>query len=57
VVGEARETASVVGLLTDGARLTMPLLPLEYTGRAAFYSDPSLVGRFGLPREISWGPR
>jgi hypothetical protein len=35
----------------------MPLLPLEYTGRAAFYSDPSLVGRFGLPREISWGPR
>jgi RNA polymerase sigma-70 factor (TIGR02960 family) len=103
---EAGDTARVVALLTDDARLTMPPLPLEYTGHAAiaafldhraevrgaplalrptrangqpafgcylhsrawgmlaltlsgeqvaeitFFSDPSLVARFGLPREI-----
>jgi RNA polymerase sigma-70 factor (TIGR02960 family) len=103
---EAGDTARVVALLTDEARLTMPPLPLEYTGHAAivafldhraevrgaplelrptrangqpafgcylhsrawgmlaltlsgeqvaeitFFSDPSLVGRFGLPRQI-----
>ena len=103
---EAGDTARVVALLTDEARLTMPPLPLEYTGQAAiagfldyraeirgaplelrptrangqpafgcylhsrawgmlaltldgeqiaeisFFSDPSLVGRFGLPRQI-----
>src|SRR4029079_14777452 len=32
---EAGDTARVVALLTDQARLTMPPLPLEYTGRAA----------------------
>ena len=104
---EAGDTARVVALLTDEARLTMPPLPLEYTGREpiaafldyraevrgaplevrptrangqpafgcylrsrawgmlaltlsgeqiaelTFFSDPSLVGRFGLPRRIS----
>jgi RNA polymerase sigma-70 factor (TIGR02960 family) len=103
---EAGDTARVVALLSDEARLTMPPLPLEYTGHAAiaafldhraevrgapirlrstrangqpafgcylysrawgmlaltlsgeqiaeitFFSDPSLVGRFGLPRQI-----
>jgi RNA polymerase sigma-70 factor (ECF subfamily) len=103
---EAGDTARVVTLLTDEARLTMPPLPLEYTGHAAIaafldyraevrgaplelrptrangqpafgcylrsrawgmfvltlsgdqiaqitaFSDPSLVGRFGLPRQI-----
>jgi RNA polymerase sigma-70 factor (ECF subfamily) len=103
---EAGDTARMVALLTDEARLTMPPLPLEYTGHAAiaefldhraqirgaplelrptrangqpafgcylhsrawgmlvltlsgeqiaeitFFSDPSLVGRFGLPRQI-----
>jgi RNA polymerase sigma-70 factor (TIGR02960 family) len=103
---EAGDTARVVALLTDQARVTMPPLPLEYTGRAAiaafldhraeargaplelratrangqpafgcylhsrawgflaltlsgeqiaemtFFSDPSLVSRFGLPRQI-----
>jgi RNA polymerase sigma-70 factor (ECF subfamily) len=103
---EAGDTARVVALLTDEARLTMPPLPLEYTGHAAiaafldhraeirgaplqlrptrangqpafgcylhsrawgmlaltlsgeqiaeitFFSDPSLVRRFGLPRQI-----
>ena len=32
---EAGDTARVVALLTDEARLTMPPLPLEYTGHAA----------------------
>jgi RNA polymerase sigma-70 factor (TIGR02960 family) len=103
---EAGDTARVVALLTDQARLTMPPLPLEYTGHAAIaefldyrtevrgaplelrptrancqpafgcylysrawgmlaltlsgeqiaeitlFSDPSLVSRFGLPRQI-----
>jgi RNA polymerase sigma-70 factor (ECF subfamily) len=103
---EAGDTARVVALLTDEARVTMPPLPLEYTGHAAiaafldyragvrgaplelrptrangqpafgcylrsrawgllvltlsgeqiaeitFFSDPSLVVRFGLPRRI-----
>jgi RNA polymerase sigma-70 factor (ECF subfamily) len=103
---EAGDTASVVALLTDEARLTMPPLPLEYIGRGAiaafidyreevrgapfelratrangqpafgcylhsrargmlaltlsgaqiteitFFSDPSLLSRFGLPRQI-----
>jgi RNA polymerase sigma-70 factor (TIGR02960 family) len=103
---ESGDTSRVVALLTDEARLTMPPLPLEYTGHAAiagfldyraevrgeplelrptrangqpafgcylrsrawgmlaltlsgeqiaemtFFSDPSLVGRFGLPRQI-----
>jgi RNA polymerase sigma-70 factor (ECF subfamily) len=103
---EAGDTARLVTLLTDGARLTMPPLPLVYTGHeaiAAFldhraeirgaplqlrptrangqpgfacylhsrawgfmsvtlsgeriaeitaFSDPSLVGRFGMPRHI-----
>jgi RNA polymerase sigma-70 factor (ECF subfamily) len=103
---EAGDTGRVVTLLTDQARLTMPPLPLEYTGPAAiaafldqraevrgaplevrptrangqpafgcylrsrawgvlvltligeqiaeltFFSDPSLVARFGLPRQI-----
>jgi RNA polymerase sigma-70 factor (ECF subfamily) len=103
---EAGDTARVVALLTDEARLTMPPLPLEYTGREAiaaflgyrasvrgaalelrptrangqpafgcyllsrpwgvlvltlsaeqiaeltFFSDPSLLGGFGLPRQI-----
>jgi RNA polymerase sigma-70 factor (TIGR02960 family) len=103
---EAGDTARVVALLTDEAHLTMPPLPLEYTGHAAiaefldhraeirgaplqlrptrangqpafgcylhsrawgmlaltlsgeqigemtFFSDPSLVERFGLPRQI-----
>jgi RNA polymerase sigma-70 factor (TIGR02960 family) len=103
---EAGDTARIVALLTDEARLTMPPLPLEYSGHAAiaefldhraevrgaplelrptrangqpafgcylrsrawgvlaltlsgeqiaeitFFSDPSLVGRFGLPRQI-----
>src|SRR4051812_31047770 len=103
---EAGDTARVVALLTDEARLTMPPLPLEYTGHAAIaafldyraeirgaplelrptranhqpafgcylhsrawgmlaltlsgeriaeitaFSDPSLVARFGLPRQI-----
>ena len=103
---EAGDTARLVALLTDEARLTMPPMPLEYTGHAAIaafldhraevrgaplelrptrangqpafgcylrsrawgflaltlsggqiaeitaFSDPSLVGRFGLPRQI-----
>jgi RNA polymerase sigma-70 factor (ECF subfamily) len=103
---EAGDTAQVVELLTDQARITMPPLPLEYIGHAAiagfldyraevrgaplqlrptrangqpafgcylhsrawgflaltlsgeqiaeitFFSDPSLPGRFGLPRQI-----
>ncbi len=103
---EAGDTARVVALLTDQARLTMPPLPLEYTGHTAIaafldhraevrgahlqlrptrangqpafgcylhsrawgmlaltlsgaqiaeitaFSDPSLVTRFGLPRQI-----
>ena len=103
---ESGDTSRVVALLTDEAHLTMPPLPLEYTGHAAiaefldyraeirgaplqlrptrangqpafgcylhsrawgmlaltlsgeqigeitFFSDPSLVGRFGLPRQI-----
>jgi RNA polymerase sigma-70 factor (TIGR02960 family) len=103
---EAGDTARVVALLSDDARLTMPPLPLEYIGHKAiaafldhraevrgaplalrptrangqpafgcylhsrawgmlaltlsgeqvaeitFFSDPSLVARFGLPREI-----
>jgi RNA polymerase sigma-70 factor (ECF subfamily) len=103
---ESGDTARVVGLLTDEARMTMPPLPLEYTGHAAiaafldyraeirgaplelrptrangqpafgcylhsrawgmlaltlsgeqiaeitFFSDPSLIERFGLPRQI-----
>jgi RNA polymerase sigma-70 factor (TIGR02960 family) len=103
---EAGDTAGIVALLTVDARLTMPPLPLEYTGRTAiaafldhraevrgaplelrptrangqpafgcymysrawgmlaltlsgeqiaemtFFSDPSLVSRFGLPRHI-----
>jgi RNA polymerase sigma-70 factor (TIGR02960 family) len=103
---EAGDTSRVVALLTDEARLTMPPLPLEYSGHAAiaafldyraevrgaplelratrangqpafgcylhsrawgvlaltlcgehiaeltFFSDPSLVGRFGLPRQV-----
>ena len=103
---EAGDTARVVALLTDQARLTMPPLPLEYIGGTAIaafldhraevrgaplelratrangqpafgcylhshawgmlvlalsgdqiaeitaFSDPSLVSRFGLPRQI-----
>ncbi len=103
---ESGDAARVVALLTDQARLTMPPLPLEYTGHAAiaefldyramlrgaslgvrptrangqpafgcylhsrawgvlaltlsgeqvaeitFFSDPSLLERFGLPRQI-----
>jgi RNA polymerase sigma-70 factor (TIGR02960 family) len=103
---EAGDTAGVVALLTDQARLTMPPLPLEYIGAEAItafldyraevrgaplelrptrangqpafgcylhsrawgllaitlsgeqiaeitaFSDPSLVARFGLPRQI-----
>jgi RNA polymerase sigma-70 factor (ECF subfamily) len=103
---EAGDTARIVALLSDQARLTMPPLPLEYSGHAViaafldhraevrgaplklrptrangqpafgcylhsrawgmlaltlsgeqiaeitFFSDPSLVGRFGLPRQI-----
>jgi len=103
---EAGDTAGVVALLTDHARLTMPPLPLEYIGAEAItafldyraevrgaplelrptrangqpafgcylhsrawgllaitlsgeqiaeitaFSDPSLVARFGLPRQI-----
>jgi RNA polymerase sigma-70 factor (TIGR02960 family) len=103
---EAGDTARVVALLTDQARLTMPPLPLEYIGRTAIaafldhraevrgaplelratrangqpafacylhsrawgmlvlalsgeqiagitaFSDPSLISRFGLPRQI-----
>jgi RNA polymerase sigma-70 factor (ECF subfamily) len=103
---EAGDTARVVALLTDEARLTMPPLPLEYVGHEpiaaflddrakvrgaplqlrptrangqpafgcylharawgvlvltlsreevaelTFFSDPSLLGRFGLPRQI-----
>jgi RNA polymerase sigma-70 factor (ECF subfamily) len=102
---QAGDTPRIVALLTDEARLTMPPLPLEYSGHAAiaefldhraevrgaplelrptrangqpafgcylhsrawgmlaltlsggriaeitFFSDPSLVGRFGLPRQ------
>jgi hypothetical protein len=29
----------------------------EQVAEITFFSNPSLVGRFGLPREISWGPR
>ena len=103
---EAGDTARVVALLSDEARITMPPLPLEYHGREAiaafldnrtevrgaplevrptrangqpafgcylhsrawgmlvltltgeqiaemtFFSDPSLVARFGLPRQL-----
>jgi hypothetical protein len=103
---EAGDTARLVTLLTDDARLTMPPLPLAYTGHEAIagfldhraeirgaplqlrptrangrpgfgcylhsrawgfmslalsgeriaeitaFSDPSLVGRFGMPRHI-----
>jgi hypothetical protein len=103
---EAGDTARVVTLLSDESRLTMPPLPLEYTGPAAIaafldhraqirgaplqlrltrangqpafgcylhrrawgmlaltlsgeqiadivaFSDPSLVARFGLPRQL-----
>ena len=103
---EAGDTARVVALLTDQARLTMPPLPLEYIGGTAIaafldhraevrgaplelratrangqpafgcylhshawgmlvlalsgdqiaeitaFSDPSLISRFGLPRQI-----
>jgi RNA polymerase sigma-70 factor (TIGR02960 family) len=103
---ESGDTSGVVALLTDEALLTMPPLPLEYTGHAAIaefldyraeirgaplqlrptrangqpafgcylrsrawgilaltlsgeqiaemtlFADPSLVGRFGLPRQI-----
>jgi RNA polymerase sigma-70 factor (ECF subfamily) len=103
---EAGDTARLVELLSDDARVSMPPLPLEYSGRAAiaafldyraevrgapfelrltranhepafgcylhgrafgmmalalsgtqiaeitFFSDPSLVTRFGLPRQI-----
>ncbi len=54
---EAGDTARVVALLTDQARLTMPPLPLEYTGRAAIceltrFGDTGVLPWFGLPRTL-----
>jgi RNA polymerase sigma-70 factor (TIGR02960 family) len=50
---EAGDTARVVALLTDEARLTMPPLPLEYTGQAAIaaFIDNRAEVR-GVPLEL-----
>jgi RNA polymerase sigma-70 factor (TIGR02960 family) len=45
---EAGDTAGLVALLTEDARLTMPPLPLEYAGRAA-------IGAFLDQREVVRG--